>query len=174
MDHLIVRDGCLLFFDKVDAFVPESARPVRVYVEVAGNVWGDHHRLWLVAVEKCLQEINIMHHFVCLLSTYLQILSLFVKDDDLVPLVRLQPHRLEGVLLDELHPTVLVAHLGEEILGNRYNRIRVLNTKVYSPLVSFILPATCESVQFSFEIIILQSCHCSVPSAQCLGMFSIS
>ena len=64
MDHLIVRDGCLLFFDKVDAFVPESARPVRVYVEVAGNVWGDHHRLWLVAVEKCLQEINIMHHFV--------------------------------------------------------------------------------------------------------------
>ena len=118
MDHLIVRDGCLLFFDKVDAFVPESARPVRVYVEVAGNVWGDHHRLWLVAVEKCLQEINIMHHFV-FCQPYLQILSLFVKDDDLVPLVRLQPHRLEGVLLDELHPTVLVAHLGEEILGNR-------------------------------------------------------
>ena len=116
MDHLIVRDGCLLFFDKVDAFVPESARPVRVYVEVARNVWGDHHRLWLVAVEKCLQEINIMHHF---FQAYLQILSLFVKDDDLVPLVRLQPHRLEGVLLDELHPTVLVAHLGQEILRNR-------------------------------------------------------
>ena len=68
MGHLIVRDGCLLFFDKVDAFVPESARPVRVYVEVAGNVWGDHHRLWLVAVEKRLQEINISITL-CLLST---------------------------------------------------------------------------------------------------------
>ena len=40
----------------------------------------------------------------------LQILPLFVEDDDLVPFVRLEPHRLEGVLLDELHPTVLVTH----------------------------------------------------------------
>ena len=58
-------------------------------------------------------------HHASLCQPYLQILSLFVKDDDLIPLVRLQPHRLEGVLLDELHPAVLVAHLGQEILGNR-------------------------------------------------------
>ena len=44
----------------------------------------------------------------------LQILPLFVEDDDLVPLVRLQPHRLEGVLLDELHPAVLVPHPGKD------------------------------------------------------------
>ena len=43
----------------------------------------------------------------------LQILPLFVKYDDLVPFVRLEPHRLQGVLLDELHPTVLVTHPGE-------------------------------------------------------------
>ena len=46
----------------------------------------------------------------------LQILPLFVEYNDLVPFVRLEPHRLEGVLLDELHPTVLVTHPKEEKL----------------------------------------------------------
>ena len=46
---------------------------------------------------------------------YLQVLPLFVKDNDLVPLVRHQPHRLERVLLDELHPAVLVPHPGEKL-----------------------------------------------------------
>ena len=50
---------------------------------------------------------------------HLKILPLFVVDHDLVPLVHLQPHRLEGELLEKLHPSVplllhlrLVAHLG--------------------------------------------------------------
>ena len=54
-EYLILRDGRLFFFDKVDSLVPEGTWPVRVNVEVAGNVGRDHHRLWLVAVKKCLQ-----------------------------------------------------------------------------------------------------------------------
>ena len=50
------------------------------------------------------------------LPSDLQILPLFVEYNDLVPFVRLEPHRLEGVLLDELHPTVLVTHPKEEKL----------------------------------------------------------
>ena len=56
-DYLILGDGGLFFFDKVDSLVPEGTRPVRVNVEVAGNVWRDHHRLRLVAVKKCLQYL---------------------------------------------------------------------------------------------------------------------
>ena len=59
---------------------------------------------------------------------YLQILPLFVEDNDLVPLVRLQPHGLEGVLLDELHPAVLVTHPGEERLGKK----QILHCNAYS------------------------------------------
>ena len=56
-EYLIIRDGGLFFFDKVDPLVPEGTWPVRVNVEVAGNVGRDHHRLRLVAVQKCLQYI---------------------------------------------------------------------------------------------------------------------
>ena len=58
----------------------------------------------------------------------LQILPLFVEHNDLAPLVRLQPHRLEGVLLDELHPAVLVTHPGEEHLGIK----RIFHCNAYS------------------------------------------
>ena len=42
-DYLILGDGGLFFFDKVDSLVPEGTWPVRVNVEVAGNVGRDHH-----------------------------------------------------------------------------------------------------------------------------------
>ena len=42
-EYLIIRDGGLFFFDKVDSLVPEGTWPVRVNVEVAGNVGRDHH-----------------------------------------------------------------------------------------------------------------------------------
>ena len=59
--HLILRNGGLFFFDKVDALVPKSTWPVRVNVEVAGNVWRYHHRLRLVAVQKSLQYTLVQY-----------------------------------------------------------------------------------------------------------------
>ena len=60
-DYLVLRDRGLFFFDKVDALVPEGTWPVRVNVEVAGNVWRDHHRLRLVAVQESLQYILVQY-----------------------------------------------------------------------------------------------------------------
>ena len=60
-DYLILRDRGLFFFDKVDTLVPERTWPVRVNVEVAGDVWRDHHRLRLVAVQKSLQYILVQY-----------------------------------------------------------------------------------------------------------------
>ena len=60
-DYLILGDGGLFFFDKVDTLVPERTWPVRVNVEVAGDVWRDHHRLRLVAVQKSLQYILVQY-----------------------------------------------------------------------------------------------------------------
>ena len=47
----------IVSLDKEDSLVPEGTWPVRVNVEVAGNVGRDHHRLRLVAVKKGLKYI---------------------------------------------------------------------------------------------------------------------
>ena len=53
------------------------------------------------------------------LASNLQVLSLLIKDYDLVPFVLFKAHRLQCVLLDELYPLVLLRHGGPVALGPR-------------------------------------------------------
>ena len=61
------------------------------HLEVAGNVLGDDHLLGLILVHE--------GH---------EVVPLLVRDDNLVPLILLEPHAGQRVLPDEVHPPVLL------------------------------------------------------------------
>ena len=84
-------------FHKEHAFISERTWPVRVNLKLTSDVLRDHQFLRLSLVEEAHDEV-----------------ALLIRDQQLVPLVRLQPKALESVILEEVEPLVgtVVAHHG--------------------------------------------------------------
>ena len=83
----LVWQGLGLSLDKEDSLVLEGTGPVCVDLQLAANVLGDDENLRQVLVHEVLQMSPLL-----------------IRYDQLGPLLRLQPHALQGVVLDELHP----------------------------------------------------------------------